>query len=279
MYSAEQLSTAGDKYLGRSYSEMDCQAFVERCMADVGYRRDLPGSNAWYREMDWVGSPEDCVREFGIVPKGAFLFILKQDGKEPEKYKKDGIGNASHIGLVTHRNDGAIHSSSSKGCVCTSAFRDKTVPNGGWNRVGLLRVFDYGKSVNWVLEHGQTPADPGEEETPMQGKVTAQSGSTVNLRTKPSTSAALVDRIPVGTPVTVTEYGPDWCYVETMGKSGYMMTEFIEFDGEVVPGGDDPVEPDPDGYVQLKVRYDDLAAAYPFLKSVCDQILEQIGRG
>jgi len=232
--------------------------------------------------MDWVGSPEDCVREFGIVPNGAFLFILEHDGKEPEKYKKDGIGNASHIGLKTGRGDGAIHSSHSKGCVCTSTFKDKTIPNGGWNRVGLLKVFDYGKSVNWVLEHGQTPADPGKEETPMQGKVVATSGSTVNLRTKPSTSAALVDRIPIGTDVDIIEYGTDWCLVEALGKTGYMMTQFIELEGgEIVPGEDDtaPAEPDPDGYIQLKFRYDDLAAAYPFIKAACDQILEQIGRG
>ena len=45
--SAIDFSLAGDKYLGRSYEEMDCQAFVEKCMADVGYRRDLGGSNSW----------------------------------------------------------------------------------------------------------------------------------------------------------------------------------------------------------------------------------------
>ena len=279
MYSAEELSKAGDKYLGRPYSEMDCQAFVERCMKDVGYKRDLPGSNAWYRAMDWVGSPEEAMREFGCVPTGACLFILKQDGKEPEKYKRDGIGNASHIGLVTHRNDGAINSSSSHGCVCTSKFKDKSI-NGGWNRIGLLKVFDYGKSVNWILEHGQSPADPGEEERPMQGKVTAQSGSTVNLRKEPSTSSALVDRIPVGTEIDVIEYGTDWCRVEALGKTGWMMTQFIQMAGEIIPGEGEPeTPPDPDGWVQLKVRYDDLAAAYPFIKAVCDQILEQVGRG
>ena len=277
MYSAKEFSLAGDKYLGRPYSEMDCQAFVERAMRDVGYKRDLAGSNAWFRAMDWTGSPEECMREFGCVPTGALLYILKQDGREPEKYKKDGIGNASHIGIVTHRNDGAIHSSSSKGCVCTSAFKDKTVQNGGWNRIGLLKVFDYGKSVNWILEHGQSPADPGGEETPMQGKVAAESGSTVNLRKEPSTSAALVDKIPVGTEIDIIEYGTDWCRVEALGKTGWMMTQFIQMDGEITPG--EPEAPDPDGWVQLKVRYEDLAAAYPFIKTVCDQIVEQIGRG
>ena len=79
--SALEFSLAGDKYLGRPYSEMDCQAFAERCMADCGYRKNLAGSNAWYRECvnhGWVGTPEECVKAFGCVPKGALLFILEQ---------------------------------------------------------------------------------------------------------------------------------------------------------------------------------------------------------
>ena len=161
-YSAEEFSRAGDKYLGRAYSEMDCQKFVEKCMADVGLRIDLAGANAWYRKMSWVGSPEECVRRFGCVPKGALLFILEKDGKEPAKYRGDGKGNASHIGIKTGRGEGAIHSSSSRGCVAQSKFRDKTIPNGGWNRVGLWDRFTYGTTVDGYLGHN------GDQE---QGKI------------------------------------------------------------------------------------------------------------
>ena len=38
-YDALAFSQAGDKYLGRLYSEMDCQKFVEKCMADVGIQK------------------------------------------------------------------------------------------------------------------------------------------------------------------------------------------------------------------------------------------------
>ena len=106
-FDALSLSWAGDKYLGRSYSEMDCQEFMERCMSDVGYRRDLAGSNAWYRQMTWRGTPEQCIAKFGRIPTGAFLFIVAHDGGEPAHYA-DSLGNASHIGVVTHRNHGAI---------------------------------------------------------------------------------------------------------------------------------------------------------------------------
>lgn len=158
MVDGNSLGDVGFKYLGTPYSVMDCQAFVEKCLADCGERKDLPGSNAWFREVYHNGkimTPEECVRQLGTVPKGAFLFILKQDGKEPDKYKPDGLGNASHIGLCTgSRGEGAIHSSQSRGCVSESVFRNTTIPNGGWNRVGLWNkvAYDYGG--------GTSPDDP-----------------------------------------------------------------------------------------------------------------------
>ena len=237
-YDAVAFSWAGDKYLGRPYSEMDCQQFVENCMADVGLRENLKGSNTWYRHImnnGWVGSPEECKKQFGQIPKGALLFILEHDGKEPEKYRKDGIGNASHIGIRTGRNDGAIHSSYTRKMVATSTFQDRTIPNGGWNRVGLYNKFTYGKTIDWILEHsGQTP-DPGGdggEEIPMQGTVWVESGETVNLRKKPNTSAALVDQIKIGSPATILDKSGDWFKVQTCGRTGWMKSEFIRTDGE-----------------------------------------------
>ena len=184
---ALSLALAGELYLGRSYSEMDCQAFVERCLKDIGISMDLAGSNAWYRKMTWTGTPEECVKRFGSVPAGAFLFILDQDGKEPAKYRGDGIGNASHIGIKTGRTQeqmlqaglkriaakypdrkteraaaqrafrkkvgfgsGAIHSSKTRGCVAASRFANRTI-SGGWNRVGLWDRLDYGVKINEKL--------------------------------------------------------------------------------------------------------------------------------
>lgn len=260
-YDAVSFSWAGDKYLGRSYKEMDCQRFVEKCMSDVGLHEDLAGSNAWYRKVmknGWVGSPEDCKKQFGEIPKGALLFIHAYDGGEEKRGYHDGLGNASHIGIKTGRNDGAIHSSETRGCVATSKFQDKTIPNGGWNRIGLYNKFTYGKTIDWILDHGGQTPDPGgggEEEKTMQGTVWAENGKPVNLRRKPSTSAALVDQITVGAEVTVLEYGDEWCKIETCGKTGYMMTKFIKLDEDQGGGGDDdpPFDPDPEGeYVQVK---------------------------
>ena len=86
---------------------------------------------------------------------------------------RDGIGNASHIGIKTGRTQeqmlqaglkriaakypdrkteraaaqrafrnkvgfgsGAIHSSKTRGCIASSRFANRTI-SGGWNRVGL----------------------------------------------------------------------------------------------------------------------------------------------
>ena len=150
---AVSFSQQGRKYIGTPYSVMDCQAFVEACLRDAGIAMDLAGSNAWYRAMDWVGTPEECVALFGRVPKGAFLFIHAFDGGEPIKYRADRRGNASHIGICTGTGLGAIHSSYSRGGVYESSFSGRTI-NGGWNCVGLWRKLDYGDAINrWLASH------------------------------------------------------------------------------------------------------------------------------
>ena len=231
MVDGKQLGDAGFKYLGVPYSQMDCQAFVEKCLADCGLKMDLAGSNAWFREVNKNGvilTPEECVRQLGCVPKGAFLFILEHDGKEPEKYKPDGLGNASHIGLCTiPRGEGAINSSASRGCVAESKFKQKTI-NGGWNRVGLWNQvsYDYGG--------GGTPApepepDP-EKKTAIVGNVPEGNRQDVNFRTKPSTNAPLIDRIKCGETVEVLSEDGTWAKVHWHGYTGYIMEKFLIYD-------------------------------------------------
>ena len=217
--SSLKLIEVAPKYLGTPYSLMDCQAFVERCLADIGILKDLAGSNTWYREVarhGWVGTPEECKKKYGSIPKGAFLFIQTNDGKEPKQYQGDGIGNISHIGLYTGTGDGAIHSSKSKGCVCQSVFKGRSI-NGGWNRVGLWDRIDYGVESQ----------DESEGKQMAIATVWADGGSTVNLRTKPTSSASLVDRIPIGTEAEVETESGDWSYIHVNGKSGYMMTKYL----------------------------------------------------
>lgn len=248
------MISAAPKYLGVAYSKMDCQAFVEKVMADAGFRKNLAGSNAWYRfalKHGWVGTPEECRKKYGKIPKGAFLFILLSDGREPEKYQGDGIGNASHIGIYTGQTqeqmlqeafrqqgiqddkaecrqlekkaghgNGAINSSSTWGCVATSKFQGKSI-NGGWNRVWLwTAMIDY----------------ENEESKPMaKAKVVlaaGSSGSTVNMRNAPRKGAEVIVRVPVGAEVEVLADHGQWCWIRYAGNEGYMMSNYIEYEGQ-----------------------------------------------
>lgn len=288
--SAEELSRAGDQYLGRSYDEMDCQEFVEKCLEAIGIKIDLKGSNAWYRKCQaegWTGTPEECVKTFGSVPKGAFLFIHAFDGGEVARGYKDGKGNASHIGLKTGRGKGAIHSSASRECVAESEFHDKTIRNGGWNMVGLWTQLSYGKTVDWLLEHmgiGSAPADDtNEEDKTMMVTVSSPNGKPVNLRKAASKNAPLVDQIPDGTEAELLQGGDVWSKIKANGKTGWMMAEFLVADDSALPdedfGAGDLDDQDGSETVQLTFTVAELSAALPFLDKMVDQIVAKVGRG
>ena len=294
--SAEKFSEAGDQFLGRIYDEMDCQEFVERCMAACGLKMDLGGSNSWFREImkhGWTGTPEECVKLFGFIPKGAILFIWEPvSASTPEKFRHDGIGDLTHMGIKTGRGDGAIHSSYSKGGVVTSKFKDKTIPNGGWNRVGLYIKFDYGKSINWFLEHagiGSEPVTPGktEEGEKMTATVTSENGKPVNLRTRPALNAALVAKIAVGEEAEILDSTTDgsgnhWSKIRAGKFTGWMMTKYLAADDSALPpedfGQSDLDEPDGQRYA-LYFTAGELRTVLPVLENTVEQIVEKVGRG
>ena len=251
---ATDLIRAAPKFLGVPYSDLDCQAFVEAALRKIGIDENLAGSNAWYRHMTWVGTPEECKASFGRIPPGAFLFILERDGKEPEKYKSDGIGNASHIGIYTARGKGAIHSSSSRGMVCESAFEGKAI-SGGWNRVGLWDRFTYGATIDAILS-----GDPSQNNKDIevvlhmtQAIVKTENGNGVNFRSKKSTDGGFLARIPEGSVLTVEESDGTWSSVIWNGKTGYVMSRFIE-----------ALQPDTDG-ITLKLDRTAAEALYDAL--------------
>ena len=131
----------------------------------------------------------------------------------------------------------------------------------------------------------------------MQGIVTAPTGSTVNMRK--SKGGALLERIRIGTTVTVVDYGPEWCKVIAGGLTGWMKTQFIDLDKQEVPPDEEPVAPDPveieddDDFVSgsgdekygpgdmisVQLSYEAAANLYPVLRSILEQIEKNVGRG
>ncbi len=239
MINGKALAEAGFSYLGVSYSKMDCQAFVEQCLRDCGLEKNLAGSNAWFREVAAHGAvmtPEECVRQLGTVPPGAFLFILEQDGGEPAKYRPDGLGNASHIGIATGRGEGAIHSSASRGCVAESRFRNKTV-SGGWNMVGLWDQisYDYGVGSDVISPEPQPSPDPIQEPVAEYARVYSDNGWPVNTRKGPGTGYGLskAGKLPVGTLVEILKRQGDWIRIRCTDRNDatwycWVMGKYLE---------------------------------------------------
>ncbi len=61
--------------------------------------------------------------------------------------------------------------------------------------------------------------------------VTSHNGYGVRLRKGPSTSYSTIRTYAVGTPVRVLQHGTYWCKLNVGGTVGYMMTQFLQFDG------------------------------------------------
>lgn len=57
--------------------------------------------------------------------------------------------------------------------------------------------------------------------------INVNGGKIVNFRSGPSLNAKIIDRIAVGTEVTVVEHGTDWCKVDVNGQEGYISTWFM----------------------------------------------------
>lgn len=95
-----------DQYAGIKYSQLDCQAFVERVLKDCGIRKpdgsiyNWKGTNAMWRQIPgWRGTVEECRTVYGEIPLGAWVFIIRHDGGEVDRGYTDGYGNASHVGI------------------------------------------------------------------------------------------------------------------------------------------------------------------------------------
>ena len=132
-------------YDGIKYSQLDCQAFVERVLADAGCRKpdgskyNWKGSNSmWRNALSWKGTLDECKAKFGLIPPGAWVFVWANDGGEKERGYDDDEGNAKHVGIYvggTQTRD-STKTSSRDGV----GYRPLSQ---GWNRVGLCKYIDY----------------------------------------------------------------------------------------------------------------------------------------
>ena len=135
-----------ETYTGVPYSKLDCQAFVEKVLYDLGVRTEAnnrynwKGSNdIWRHALQWRGTLEECRQKYGIIPPGALVFIVQHDGGEVDRGYHDDQGNASHVGIFV--GDGSLPVRDSTKTAHRDGVGYRTLT--GFTHVGFLSMLSY----------------------------------------------------------------------------------------------------------------------------------------
>ena len=142
-YATQAMS---EKYTGVPYSKLDCQAFVEEVLKDCGVRKpdgspyNWKGSNSmWRNALSWKGTIEECRTRYGEIPIGAWVFIVKNDGREKDRGYHDNEGNASHVGIYCRHNYEQVRDSTKTTYRNGVGYRELK----GFTHVGLPKMIIY----------------------------------------------------------------------------------------------------------------------------------------
>ena len=97
------------------------------------------------------------------------------------------------------------------------------------------RGFDYKQILNFYYpntiiknNYGDINQEPEVIKVAYQAKVTAPSGNSVNMRQSPSSAAKVLTQVAIGQIVDITGAADDWSKITWNGKTGYMMTKFLQ---------------------------------------------------
>lgn len=196
---------------GEDISGMDCQGYVEYCVRRAGGKMSYAGSNDMFRNAGSVYTLSEA-RQKGLLRPGVGLLIVTQDGKEPEKYKKDGLGNASHVGLFLGTDGVEVgHASSSRGCVTQSTLKN------GWTHA---IVFD-------AIEYGAEAGTGDEENSASSGTCRVQADGGLRMRKAPSLKGRYMLVIPDGTLLEVSEVSGGFGKVSYRGHTGWCAMDYL----------------------------------------------------
>lgn len=214
MITAQQCANAAEAAVLReppiTYQQEDCQGFIEQTVKRAGGRmKDYRGSNDMYRNACSEIAPLAIAR----LQPGMLLFIVAHDGGEPDRYKADGLGNASHVGWYTGGIYQVVHSSATRGGVAPSTLKN------GWTHAGWLKEIDY----------GERPQEENQEVIQVStGYIDLPADENVFLRISPSKKSAWFARVPGQAAVDIVSTSGGWTRVKYGGHDGYVMAKYIE---------------------------------------------------
>lgn len=245
--------------MGYTYDEMDCQAFVEYCVKQAGGRMDYRGSNDMARNAVWLGTLENAKAAGKLVPGAGMLIHEDTEANLPAKYRGDGLGDFSHVGLYVGENAltdvdkngnarscDVVHSSATMRRVAGSTLAN------GWTHVMWFPEIDYGNEAGLRVDHGADSGDVADggmdtsdgltAGTPAQSAdryavVVSPDGGPVKLRKSTSKDESLYWHVNPGARVQVEHERDGWALIRAICTDGYtrrayMMAQYLEYENE-----------------------------------------------
>lgn len=209
---------------------IDCSGMFVKMYRDQG-AKIYHGSNTIFREYCSETGEIHSAKDLQV---GMAVFKCKPwtDADKGNRWYGTPPGNLSHIGFVTSVNPLEITH-----CTSPVAKTDSTI--GKWAFWGKLKDVDYS-----VTPSPKPSPDP--EPITVTKMVFAENGKPVNLRYGPSLDKKIMDEIPVGETVTLSQIKGGWSKVTWRKKTGWMMSSFLVDPDTPVPDPDPEPTPNPD---------------------------------
>ena len=198
----------GDRWIGHWVT--DCSGLFYWAFKELGGYIYHGSNTMWNKYCSSKGKLSNGKRTDGNKLKaGTAVFVLKNGT------------DRSHVGLYIG-NGKVIEASGTKSGVITT-----DITNSKWAEWGELKGVLYGKIVQEEVEEGvKIPGDGtlGELVQVQVGSAVVND-TKVALRSAPSTNASIITRVDKGERVQILSN--DWTRVSYQGKTGYMMTKFL----------------------------------------------------
>ena len=131
---------AENKYKTVKYKETDCQAFIEECAKEAGYKFNARGTNdIWRNYMAAKG----YTSAFALAVGDVVFKWRKESNRLPERYRGDNDGDIYHIGIVTGLNPFTVcHSANSKENGKKETYDTQAALSEFWQLCGTLKNTD-----------------------------------------------------------------------------------------------------------------------------------------
>ena len=191
------ILNVGAKWDGKTC--WDCATFTRACAKAGG--ATLPSGAT----SQWRSGALETKGTIDQLPEGAVAMLYRQKGEIMQ-----------HTGL--YLGDGTVIDARGTKYGVVHQARDKYA----WTHYAIPKDWD-------------AKEEKGEDETMQVMVVTADSGSTVNFRTRPDKAAPVLAKVPIGEAVQVLGVEDGWATVQRDGVTGYMMAQYLMAQGEASP--------------------------------------------